>query len=64
MRKLSTGQDSTLENWILLSSATFGEYSESTIFLQDKANESPNGIKEEVISDEGQLLLFLMTLNN
>lgn len=41
MKLLSTGQESTLENWIELSKAVFGENSKATAFLQDKANKSP-----------------------
>lgn len=63
MKKLSTGQDNTLENWILLSTSVFGEDSKATEFLKTKANESPNGIKEEVIADERQLLMVLMNLH-
>lgn len=59
MKKLSLGMDSTLENWIKLASATFGTDSEPVKFLKRKADESPNGLQEEVIADEGQLLLVL-----
>jgi hypothetical protein len=59
MEKLSTGQDSTLENWIMLCTMAFGRESKATQFLIKKANESPNGEKEEVIADEGQLLMAL-----
>lgn len=62
MRKLSTGQDSTLENWIALASVFFGENSKATEFLRNKAKESPNGEKEEVIADEGQLIMALMKM--
>jgi hypothetical protein len=62
MKKLSTGADSTLENWLQYSQATFGPESEATKFLEKKAEESPNGIKEEVIADEGQLLMTLAHL--
>jgi hypothetical protein len=59
MKKLSLGVDSTLENWIGLASATFGKNSEPVKFLKKKADESPNGLQEEVIADEGQLLMVL-----
>ena len=62
MKKLSTGQDSTLENWIILSSIAFGENSKQVTFLKEKAEESPNGIKEEVIADEGQLIMVLASM--
>lgn len=59
MKKLSLGIDSTLENWIGLASATFGKNSEPVKFLKKKAEESPNGLQEEVIADERQLLHVL-----
>lgn len=59
MKKLSTGQDSTLENWITYSSLVFGENSKATKFLKNKADDSPNGLQEEVIADEGQLIMVL-----
>jgi hypothetical protein len=62
MRKLSTGQDSTLGNWIALSKMTFGETSPATTFLQEKAEKATNGKDEEVIADERQLLHMLMTM--
>lgn len=64
MKKLSTGQDSTLGNWIELSSGVFGKDSEATKFLVKKANDSPKGLNTEVISDEVQLLMVLTKLHN
>jgi hypothetical protein len=61
--KLSTGQDSTLENWIALSSLFFGKESKPTKFLQEKADKSEKGVKEEVIADERQLILVLMNMS-
>lgn len=63
MKKLSTGQDSTLENWIALSNIAFGEESEAVQFLKYKAEDSPNGFQEEVIADEGQLILALAEMS-
>lgn len=62
MKKLSTGQDSTLKNWIELCSATFGPESGPTKFLQEKAAVAPKGLDEEVIADERQLLFVLMNI--
>ena len=59
MKKLSLGIDSTLENWIELSTIAFGDDSEPVRFLKRKVDESPNGLQEEVIADEGQLLMAL-----
>lgn len=63
MRKLSTGQDSTLENWIALSATVFGDDSAQVAFLEEKAKNSPKGLQEEVWADEGQLLGALLTMN-
>ena len=62
MIKLSTGQDSTLGNYKDLATAFFGEDSPQVKFLADKIAESPNGEAEEVIADEGQMLLLLMSM--
>lgn len=62
MKKLSTGQDSTLENWIGLSAVFFGEDSPATKFLIEKANTAPDGIHTEVISDERQLIYALVNM--
>lgn len=61
MKKISTGQDSTLRNWIDLSIFAFGEDSPATKFLQEKAEKG--SLDEEVIADEGQLLMLLHKLN-
>lgn len=63
MQKLSTGQDSTLENWIAMATAVFGAASPAVDFLKKKAKESPNGYKEEVIANEAQLLFVLMSIH-
>lgn len=59
MKKMSTGQDSTLRNWIKMTTIFFGKDSAATAFLEKKATESPNGLDEEVIADEGQLVMVL-----
>jgi len=64
MKKISTGQDNTLENWIRLSEMAFGKTSGATKFLTDLAEKSENGIKEEVIADERQLLMVLSKLHS
>ncbi|WP_341323404.1 hypothetical protein NSQ62_07990 [Solibacillus sp. FSL H8-0523] len=63
MKKLSLGLDSTLGNWIMLSSGTFGDDSGATKFLRDKAEKATNGLDEEVKTDEAQLLHVLMQLH-
>jgi len=57
MRKLSTGQDSTLGNWRKLSAAVFGKDSEPVKFLDKKI--ADQGENEEVLADEGQFLHLL-----
>lgn len=56
---LSTGQENTLESWIRNCKAVFGPGSAPVKFLEKKAAESPNGINEPVVGDEGQLLIVL-----
>ena len=62
MQKLSTGQDSTLGNWLDLSKVFFGAESAAVRFLERKIAESPNGEAEEIIANEGQLLQVLAGL--
>lgn len=59
MRKLSTGQDSTLGNYRDLSAAFFGENSPQVKFLDDKIANDPDGRNSEVIADEGQMIYLL-----
>jgi hypothetical protein len=59
MIKLSTGQDSTLESYLMLCNLVFGEDSTQSKFIQSKADESPNGLKEEVVAHESQMLMLL-----
>jgi len=56
MVKLSTGEDSTLgtyKKW----AKVFGPY--AVKFIEDKIKESPNGESEEVVADEGQMMLLM-----
>jgi len=62
MKKLSTGQDSTLGNWLMLTELAFGKNSPQADFLKDKIDESPNGKDEEVLADEGQLIQVLIDM--
>lgn len=62
MIKLSTGQDSTLGEYLKLSTAFFGAESKATQFIQNKIANSPNGANEEVIADESQMLYLLETM--
>jgi hypothetical protein len=63
MRKLSTGEDSTLGNYLKLATLFFGEESESVKFLKYKIAESPYGKNEEVIADESQMIYLLVEVN-
>jgi hypothetical protein len=59
MKKLSTGEDSTLGNYRKLSVAFFGEDSGAVKFLDAKIAEQ--GEDEEVVADEGQMVYLLAT---
>lgn len=62
MKKLSTGDDATLGNYLKLATAFFSKESKAVKFLNDKIAESPNGEKEEVIAVEGQMVYLLGTM--
>jgi len=57
MRKISTGQDSTLKTYLGLAKV-FGPKAEK--FIQDKIDEQ--GEDEEVMSDETQMLYLLASM--
>jgi len=59
MRKLSTGEDSTLGAHRKMAVAVFGVDSPAVKFLDKEIAESPNGEQEEVIADEGQMVMLL-----
>lgn len=61
MRKLSTGQDSTLGNYLDLAKAVFGPRSKATFFLEGKI--AQDGAQDEVIADESQMLMLLGKLH-
>ena len=63
MKKLSTGDDSTLGNYRRLASASFGESSEAVHYLDRKIAGSPHGADEEVIADESQMVQLLGTMS-
>ena len=64
MMKLSTGQDSTLGSYLKLCLVAFGKDSPQVRFIMDKVAESPNGIHEEVVAEESQMLYLLANLKN
>lgn len=59
MKKLSTGQPSTLGSYLTNTKALFGEDSPAAEYLQKKIDESHNGELEEVVADEGQMVMLL-----
>lgn len=63
MFKLSTGDDATLGNYRKMAAAVFGKDSKATKFLDDKISNSPNGVNEEVVQDERQMICLLGTLH-
>ena len=58
--KLSTGHDSTLGNYRRLCAAFFGPDSKATAYIDQKIDESPKGVDEPVLADEGQMVMMLM----
>jgi len=62
MRKLSTGHDSTLGNYLILAKAVLGEESKAVSFLREKIQSSPNGENEEVVVAETQMIYLLCNL--
>lgn len=63
MKKLTTGHDSTLGNYLMLSEAVFGKDSPASAFLREKIEKSPKGADDEVIADEGQMVHMLGQLH-
>jgi len=63
MKKLSTGQDSTLGEYRKLTVALLGEDSAAIKFLDEKIAESPVGKNDEVITDESQMIYLLTNIH-
>jgi hypothetical protein len=61
MKKLSTGRDSTLGNYLTMTKCVFG-VGKASDYLQDKIDKSPQGGEEEVIADEGQMVQLFLQL--
>ena len=59
MKKLSTGQPSTLGTYKQLAKI-FGPKAEA--FIQEKIDNSPNGEDEEVLAHESQMLALLESM--
>lgn len=62
MRKLSTGQDSTLKSYRELSVVFFGEDSKAVEYLDKKIKSSSHGENEEILTDERQMIMLLSNL--
>ena len=60
MRKISTGEPSTLRTYISI--AKFLGREVAVKFLEEKAKLSPNGLDEEVITPESQMLNLIVTM--
>lgn len=64
---LSTGEPSTLGNWLRLTSTFFGNDSPATNFWQEKITESEaegnGGADEAVLQDERQCMYLNMSLH-
>lgn len=63
MIKLSTGDDSTLGNYLLLCRIYFGNESLATKWVEEKIAAARNGEAEEVLADEAQVVNMLAQLN-
>jgi len=61
--KLTTGDESTLGNYLKLTSAIFGKDSGATKFLEDLIEKSILGENEAVLQDERQMIQLLKTLH-
>ena len=59
MRKLSIGAPNTLGTWRKLCSLTFGPESAPTKYIEKQISQASNGEQQEVLADEGQLLMVL-----
>ncbi len=64
MKKLSTGQDSTLGEYRKLTVALLGEDSPAVKFLDERIAESPDGDKDEVIAAESQMMYLLVNIHS
>ena len=60
MRKISTGEPSTLRTYISISKFLGRET--AVKFLEEKAKLSPKGLDEEVITPESQMINLIVTM--
>ena len=52
-------KENTIGYYLQFSDILFGEDSKASKFLRDKAKDSPNGLNEELICTEAQLINIL-----
>lgn len=64
MLKLSTGDDSTLGNYLKLTIKNFGERSAAVDYIKQKIADASNGADEEVLSDEKQTVGMLLSVHH
>ena len=64
MNMLSVGMPSTLGSYLTLCNLFFGDESPQAKFIRDKVKESPEGLDEEVIAEESQMMYLLASLND
>jgi hypothetical protein len=62
MNTLSIGLPSTLGSYLRICDIFFGVESPQYKFIQGKISESPNGVDEEVIADESQMMYLLASM--
>jgi len=64
MKKISTGEPSTLATYRMIALVLCGGDKESEVvkFFDSKIQESPNGPDEEVIADERQMIYLIMSM--
>lgn len=60
---LSTGNKSTLGEYLRMSESLFGKNSKACVFLRDKIEENPFGKYGEVIQEESQLVQLLIGIH-
>jgi hypothetical protein len=59
MKMLSIGLPSTLGSYLKFCDLFYGEDSVQSKFIQQKIDSHKNGVDEEVIADESQILYWL-----
>lgn len=63
VRRLSSGHPSTLGAYKMLVTLHVGKDSPSAKYLEEMIQKAPNGVGEEVLADESQMINMLMALD-